>query len=462
MEDERTRRMGVEAIPRLLLRFSLPAIAGLLANAVYNITDRIFVGQTVGPLALAAIAVGFPIQIALMAFGLMVGIGSSSRVSILLGEKRVEEAEATAGTALFLNLFGGVFFPLLGLSSLDPILRLCGAAPSILPGARTYMGIILFGTLANSVSFGLNYLIRAAGSPKVAMGTQLLGAGANVLLDALFVMGLGWGIAGAAWATVLSQLLSLLWAGGFFLRGRASLALRRRHIRFVPAIVRRIVLVGFPPGLMELSFTLILVLINRSVLRYGGELALSAVGIVFALDSLLFLPIIGLGEGLQPLVGYNYGAGLFDRVRRAVRLALRAGTTFFLCTFALVEIFPREMARLFTSDPRLLDLSVRCLRLGYLGIPFVGLGIVAGFTFQGLGRARAGLLLTFCRHVLFIIVPISLLPRVLGLDGVFLTFPISDVLGGLLGFGMLRGEMRRLGRETGSVSSDGAGQAGKN
>lgn len=437
--------LETESIPRLLLRFSGPAIAGLLAHALYNITDRVFVGRAVGAQGLAALSLAFPFMLLFIAFGLLVGVGTSSRVAILLGERDPRGAAATLGTGVTLGVAGSGIITLLGFVVLGPALRASGASGEVFQLAQAYLEVILLGAGFSSLGMAFTSVLRALGRPRLSMAAQFLGAGLNILLDAWWVWGMGWGVRGAAWATVLSELVLCLWSGWAVLRSRDAVRLQRRHLVPQGAALRRIVAVGLPPGIMEMGFTLVVALMNRQVQRYGGDVGLSAMGIFFGLDALFFLPALGVGEGAQPLIGFNYGAGRLDRVRRITWMAAGAATIYFCGSLAVVELFAEGLVRLFnTTDPELLRVASWGLRVTYIGAPLAGVSITAGYFFQGLGKGRASMILTFCRFTLFILVPLLTLPPLLGLTGAWLALPVADLGGFLLGGWMMRRTLAKL------------------
>ena len=431
MEFKDPRIMETESIPRLLARFAGPAIVGMIASALYNIVDRIFVGQTVGANGIAAIALGFPLMLFFFSFALLVGVGGGSRIAILLGAGEVEKAEKTLGNAVFICLVIGVFFLVFSRAFIDPILRVSGASENLLPMARSYLSIVLWGVFFAIFSFAFSSFIRAAGSPGYAMGTQVIGAVVNVLLDAWFVLGLGKGVEGAAVATVISQGISMCWATGYFLLPGSKLKLMRVHVSTPHwPDIKRILMVGLPPCLVELNFVLIHALMNVGVQRDGGDLAVSATGIFMSLDSLLFMPAIAIGEGAQPIIGYNYGAKKIDRVIQTIKLALGATTLFYMISFLLIQTNAEALVRLFNrSDPALIALAALAMRIANIGIPLMGISIITSFTLQGLGRAREGLFLSFIRFGVLLIIPLLVLPRIFGLYGNWAAFPVSDIAG---------------------------------
>ncbi|MDR2528850.1 MAG: MATE family efflux transporter [Synergistaceae bacterium] len=445
MEDRGARFMEMESIPRLLARFAGPAIVGMIANALYNIVDRVFVGHTVGADGIAAIALGFPCMLFFFAFAMLAGVGGASRLALQLGAKNREGAERALGNAVFLCLSAGTFFLVCAFLFVEPVLRASGASDALLPLAREYLSVVLWGILFSTLSYTGSCCIRARGSPAYAMGTQLVGALANVALDAYFVLGLDMGVRGAAAATVISQVLAALWVTAYFLSPRARLSLSLRALTPHWKTLRRIVTVGTPPFLMDMNFVLVLSLVNTAASKYGGDLAVSASGIFMSLDSLLFMPAIAVGEGMLPIVGYNYGARRPDRVREVIKWALGVTSVFYVVSFLVIQFYAEFFVRLFNnSDEALIALTARALRISYLAAPAAGVAIVTNSALEGLGRARDALGLSFARFFLFLLAPLLILPRLWGLYGAWSCFPLADAAGSAVALLYLRRVMREM------------------
>jgi putative MATE family efflux protein len=440
--------MGEGSIPRLLLKFSIPAVVGMLVNALYNVVDRIFIGLGVGPLGIAGATVGFPVMIVQMAFGMLIGMGATALVSIRLGEKRREEAEHILGNALSLLVLIALLLTAAGLVWLRPLLELFGASPAILAQGHAYLSVILAGSVFGSIGFGMNGFIRAEGNPRMAMLTMLIGAVLNTLLDPLFIFVFRMGVRGAAIATVISQAVSAAWVLGYFLGGRSLLKLRLPNLRIRWQTTARIVAIGFAPFAMQLAASVLNALLTRQLQRYGGDLAIAAMGIFFSLNMLILMPIFGINQGAQPLIGYNYGARRFDRVKQTLRLAIAAATVVVLAGFAVVELFPGALIGLFSRDsPELTAIAVTAIRICLAALPIVGFQIVAASYFQAVGKPRESMLLMLSRQVLLLIPAILILPRFLGLRGIYYAVPLADLGSALLTGTWLALELRRLGRQ---------------
>lgn len=438
--DNTQIKLDEEKIPKLLFTFAIPAMVGMIAGAVYNIVDRIFVGQYVGPAGLAAISICFPTMLLMFAFSLLISVGGASRVAILRGARKQRPAEQALAHAFMLLALVGIGSALFSLTpGVDKLLTLSGASEDIIPPAKNYLRIILIGGPFALVGAGVNSLVRACGSPRYAMGTQILGALTNVVLDAFFIAKLGMGVEGAAYGTIIAQALATACGVAFFYTKFTTLRIRPRFM-FRPRlkVIKKIVSVGFAPFIIELSFVLYMTVMNRSIHRYGGDIGLSALGVFFAIDSLLFLPAMAIGEATQPIIGYNYGAGKPERVIKTIKLALVFVTVLYMCSFLLGELFAREMMMLFNDDPELLAIGVPGMRIGYIGIIFVGVPIITTSALQGLGKARAALAMAISRHAVFMFLPLLILPRFFGLWGVWMSFPTSDIFGCVMAVFFLR------------------------
>ena len=451
--------MGEGSIPRLLLSFSVPAIVGMMVNALYNVVDRIFIGRGVGALGLAGATVGFPIMLVLMAFGMLVGMGGASLISIRLGEGKREEAERILGNSFVLLIAVSAVLTVLGLVFLDPLLRLFGSSDAILPFAREYVGIILAGSVFMGLGFGMNNFIRAEGNPRIAMATMLIGAVLNIALDPLFIFVLNMGIRGAALATVLSQAVAAAWVLSYFLGKRSSLSLRVANLRLDPRILRKIAVIGSPPFVMQLAASVLNAILNNQLQRYGGDLAISAMGIMYGVVMFIFMPVFGLNQGAQPIIGFNYGARKFDRVRKTLVLAIGAATAIMLVGFFVTRIFPGAIIRLFAGDnPELVELGTRAMRIFLVMMPVIGFQIVSANYFQAVGKPRPAMILSLSRQVLLLIPALLILPRFFGLEGVFLAGPVSDLGSAILTGIWLFFELRSLGRNPAPTLSSEAEQ----
>ncbi|MEG1610093.1 MAG: MATE family efflux transporter [Bilophila sp.] len=427
-ENAHALSLGTEPVGTLLLRYSLPAIAAMVVFSLYNIVDSIFIGHGVGSLALSGLAVTFPIMNLAFAFCLLVGVGGASICSIRMGQKDMDGAVRVLGTVLVLSVINGFVFGALALVFLDSILILFGASAVTLPYARDFMQVILLGLPITYVMFGLNHVMRATGYPQKAMLSAVVTVGVNSVLAPLFIFWLGWGIRGAALATVLSQFVGMLWVLSHFMRPDS-------FVRFQPGIYKlrkRIILsifsIGMAPFLLYVCGCIVVAIINTDLSTYGGDMAIGAFGILNRVLILFVMVVIGLTQGIQPIVGYNYGAKQLDRVKLALKYGIFAGVG--ITTFGLLaaELFPESIARMFTDDEALIALTVRGLRVATLAFPLVGCQIVISNFFQSIGRAKLSVFLSLTRQLLFLVPCLLILPFFWGLDGIWISMPLSDAL----------------------------------
>lgn len=436
--------LGRQPVGRLLWQFSLPAIVGMLVNALYNVVDSIFVGHGVGEIGLTAVTIAFPIMLVLLAFGMLIGIGASTMVSIRLGEHKQAEAEHILGNALTMIAVLSLILSGIGLFWLDPLLSALGATPEVLPYARTFTRIVLAGNVFMHIGFGINNIIRAEGNPRLAMTTMLIAAFLNTVLNPLFLFGLKLGIAGSALATVTSQLISAVWVLSHFFSKASVLKLRLRNLRPDRRIINDIIAIGMSPFFMQLAASIVTVLYNFSLLRYGGDLGVAAMGIVNRVTMLMLMPIFGISQGAQPIIGYNYGAKQYDRVLATVKYAIYAAITFSLAGFLVVQIFPYPIVSLFNGNPQLIALGGQGLRMMLSLLPAIGFQAVAAQYFQAVGKAKYALLFTLSRQVFMLIPMLFLLPAFFGLPGIWLAGPASDLAAAVLTGVFLWRELRAL------------------
>ncbi|GAB6171104.1 MATE family efflux transporter [Paradesulfitobacterium aromaticivorans] len=442
---DRSKQLGEEKIGKLLFKFSIPAIIGMLVNALYNIVDRIFVGHGVGSLALSGIALTFPIPLLIMAFGMLIGLGATSLISIRLGEKKKEEAELIVGNSFMLLLGISLGITLLSYLFMDAMLIQFGASAEVLPYAREYIKVLLLGAAFQNVGFGMNNFIRAEGNPKTAMLTMILGAVLNTILNPIFIFGLHLGIVGSALATVISQVVVSVWVLSYFLGSRAMLRLRVHNLRLDLAIVKGILAIGMSPFAMQLVASLITVLFNKSLAHYGGDLAIAAMGIINSIVMLIFMPVFGLNQGAQPIIGYNYGARKYNRVKTALKLGAFWATVITTTGFLLTLVFPGALIAMFSKDDtELIRLGVSGLRLFLIMLPIIGFQVAAVNYFQATGQPRKSLFLSMSRQLIFLAPFILILPHFWGLTGVWLAGPASDLASSILTAIWLFRDIRKL------------------
>lgn len=424
--------LGQEPIGKLLWKFSLPSIVGMLVNALYNVVDSIFVGNGVGEVGLTAVTIAFPIMLVMMAFGMLIGVGASTLVSIRLGEHNKDDAEHILGNALAMIVVLSFLLSVIGLLFLDPLLIALGAEPEVLPYARTFTQIVLVGNVFMQVGFGLNNIIRAEGNPRLAMATMLISALLNVVLNPLFLFVMKLGIGGSALATVISQLVSAVWVLSHFLSKASVLKLKLCNLRPDWRIFKDITAIGMSPFFMQLAASVVTVIYNFALIRYGGDLAVAAMGIVNRITMLMLMPVFGISQGAQPIIGYNYGAQQYDRVFETVKKAIYAASGISFIGFLLVQIFNYQIVGLFNNNQKLITLGGRGLSIMLSMLPIIGFQVIAAQYFQAVGKAKYALLFTMSRQVLMLIPMILLLPKFFGLTGIWLAGPAADLASAVL------------------------------
>ena len=418
--------LGTKPVGGLLMQYALPAIVAMTASSLYNIIDRAFIGQVVGPEAIAGLGITFPFMNLSAAFGAAVGVGSSTCISVNLGQKDYKRAQNLLGNTVTLNLIIGILFMAVSLVFLDPILRFFGASDVTLPYAREFMIVILLGNVVTHMYFGMNAVLRAAGKPRHAMYATLFTVACNIVLVIAFVWWFRWGIRGAALATVTSQSLALCWQMWMFSDKKELLHLRRGIYRLRPQLVKNIIAIGISPFLMQATSCIIVIFMNNQFVRYGGDMAVGAYSIANSMVMVFFMFVMGMIQGMQPIVGYNFGAEKYDRMFRCLWLTIAAATSILLVGWALSMLFPKEIARIFTTDPTLLELSARGIRLDMLVFFVVGSQAVITNFFQCIGKVRVSIFLSLSRQ-LFMLLPMAFFfPLVWGLDGVWYSMPASD------------------------------------
>lgn len=440
--DEKTRQLGEKPVAQLLWNFSVPAIIGMIASSLYTVIDRLFVGNIVGADAIAGMSVTMPISFIILAFGMLIGMGAGPLVSIRLGEQKKDEAEHILGNAFTLILIISVLVTGICLVFLDPLLTHFGASPRILPYGRQFISIILWGSVFNYISFSLGAIIRAEGNPRIAMMTVLINAGINIVLDFIFIYLLGYGIRGTAVATVISQVISAAWVILHFRGKHNVLRLRLKYMPLRIDLMKGIFAIGMAPFFMQLTSSVVNILFNQSLARFGGDAAIGAFGIINIITLFILMPIFGINQGAQPIIGYNYGALNLDRVKRTLKLAIIAATLVVTAGFILVELFPAQLLGAFTSDKALLNIGTHGIRLYLLVLPVIGFQIVCANFFQAIGKAGKSLVLSLLRQVIILIPMLIILPPIFHLEGVWYAGPISDFTASLVTGIFLVAEMR--------------------
>ena len=441
-----TARLGEQKISKLLINLSVPATIGMLVNALYNLVDTIFVGRGVGALAIGGLTIAFPIQMVIMAFAQMIGIGAASAISRSLGVKDIEKADYVAGNSFLLIVILSSTIAAIGLIFTEPMLRLFGATDTILPYAKDYITIILWGSIFFSFAMSSNNLIRAEGNARVAMATMLIGAILNIILDPIFIFVFKMGVKGAALATVISKFVSFLYVLIYLYSGKSSLKVKLHHLKPKTHIIIEILTVGSAAFARHVTGSVVAIVVNNSLRIFGGDMALIIVGILHRVTMFVFMPLLGVTQGMQPIVGFNYGAKKLDRVKETLKLSFI--TTTVIATFGclIIELFPFAIISVFTRDAEIIEKGSTIMRIAISMIPLISIQIVGAALFQSLGKAVPSLILALLREVLLFIPLVIILPRILGLGlwGIWIAYPAADILSVVLTVLFLKSELRKI------------------
>ena len=434
---DQTKELGTESIGKLLYKFSIPAITAMIVSSLYNIVDRMYIGHIkgVGAYALSGIAITFPISVIIMAFGMLVGLGACSVVSIRLGEKNKEAADNILGNALILITLISLVIGLLGVLFLNRLLILFGASANTIPYAKAFIQIILLGSVFQNIGFGLNNIIRAEGNPKMAMLTMVFGAIINIILDPILIFGFNMGIQGAAIATIISQAFNTLWVLKYFTfkNSGSVLKIKKVNLKLNKYIIKDIFAIGMAPFSMQIASSLVIILYNKGLYIYGGDLAIAAMGILTSISTLIFMPIFGISQGIQPIIGYNYGAKLYPRVLKVLKLGITFGTFIAIIGFIAVRLFSKQLIGVFVgNNPALINLGARGLRIDLMVLPILGFQILGASYFQAINEAKTSMILSILRQVIVLIPLILILPLFFKLDGLWLSQPCADVIATIL------------------------------
>lgn len=424
--------LGTKPVGRLLVQYAMPAIIAMTASSLYNMVDSIFIGQGVGPMAISGLALTFPFMNLSAAFGAAVGVGASTCISVKLGQRDYSTAQNILGNTVTLNTIVGVVFAVVALLFLDPILYFFGASDKTIPYARDYMEIILLGNVFSHMYFGMNAVLRASGKPRHAMYATMFTVIMNTLLDPLFIYTFGLGIRGAAYATILSQTLALTWQMWLFADKSQLLHLSRGIYGLKKTLVRNIIGIGMSPFMMNVCACIVVIFINKGLLEYGGDLAVGAYGIANRIAFVFVMVVMGINQGMQPIAGYNYGARNTARLMKTLKLSMLSATVVTTSGFLVAELIPETCARLFTGDDELIGLAANGLRIVMLTFPVVGYQMVVTNFFLSIGMAKTSIFLSMSRQMLFLFPLLLLLPLEFGVDGVWMSMPISDAVAALV------------------------------
>ena len=439
--------LGTQPVSQLLAQYALPAIVAMVAMSLYNVVDSIFIGQGVGPLAIAGLAITFPFMNLSAAFGAGVGVGASTLLSVKLGQRDYDIANRILGNNVMLNIIVGTLFAGISLLWLDDILLFFGASEATLPYARDYMVIILLGNAVTHLHLGLNAMLRSAGKPRQAMYLTIATVLLNAFLDPIFIYVLGLGIRGAAYATILSQIAALLCQWWLFSRKDELVRLEYSKIRLEAPIVKGILSIGISPFAMNACACLVVIFINNSLMKYGGDMAVGAFGIANRVAFIFVMVTLGVCQGMQPITGYNYGAQNYNRMLEALKLATISGTAVCAVGFLIAMLCPRLVASMFTSDETLIAHSIVAMKYIMALFIIIGAQMVITNFFQSIGSAKVSIFLSLSRQLLFLVPLILILPASRGLEGVWLAMPVSDAIAAVMAYVMIALYIRRIKKE---------------
>ena len=443
--DNNQNVLGTESIGKLLLKYSVPAIIGMMVNALYNVVDRIFIGNMpgVGPMAITGLGVAMPVMSVITAFGTLVGVGSTTNISIKLGQGKRNEAERIIGNAISLAAIIGATLTILGTVFLDKMLILFGASDSTISYAEAYMSFILVGATFSIMSMMFSNLIRGDGNPRLSATIMIIGCAMNIVLDALFIFKFNMGIQGAAFATVISQITSSVIGLLYYLRGKSNLSLKKKNLKLNKSIIGAIFAIGCAPFAMQLTNSVVQLIFNTSLKTYGGDLSIGAMATISSISMIFVMPAFGFVQGMQPIVGFNYGAKKYDRAKKALKISLISASIVFLLGSLVIQLAPQALVVMFNKDPELMNITIIGLRKYALAMPIVGISIVGSNFIQSIGKAKMAMVLGLLRQVIILIPMVLILPNFFGLNGVWFAQPTADTVSAIITGIVLVREIRK-------------------
>ncbi|EFM01151.1 MATE family efflux transporter [Hoylesella marshii] len=442
-----TLELGTKPVGKLLMQYSIPAIIAMTAASLYNMVDSIFIGQGVGPMAISGLAITFPFMNLTAAFGAAIGVGASTCISVKLGQRDYSSANRILGNTFTLNLIVGIAIGVICLVFLDPILRFFGASNQTIVYARDYMEVILAGNVFSHMYFGLNAVLRSASKPRHAMFATIFTVVINTLLDPIFIYTFQLGIRGAAYATILSQILALIWQMKLFSNKKELIRFTSGTYRLQKDLVRNIIGIGMSPFAMNVCACIVVIFINKGFVAYGGDLAVGAYGIDNRVAFFFIMITMGVTQGMQPIAGYNYGSQQLDRLMKVLKYSVYTGVAVMTTGFLVAMFLPELCVRMFTSDETLIAMAVRGIRIDMAAFPVVGYQMVVTNFFQSIGKAKISMFLSLSRQLLFLIPLLIVLPPQLGVDGVWLSLPVSDVIAAIVAAVMMFIYMKKFNRQ---------------
>ena len=440
------KHLGDAPIGKLLLQYSIPAIIGMVVNALYNIVDRMFIGNIpdIGSLAITGVGITMPIMTIVLAFGMLIGIGTTANISLNLGKGNRTTAEKLLGNAFTLSIIVGLAIAITGTIFANPILNLFGASENTLFYAKEYIGIILLGCTFNILSFALNSTVRADGNPKMSSITMVIGCGANIILDYLFIFVLNLGVKGAALATIISQAITFFIILYYYTAGNSNLKLKIENFKLKKHLVTMTFAIGIAPFATQIATSLVQVIANNALKTYGSDLAIGAMTVISSLNIIFMMPIFGINQGCQPIIGFNYGAKKYERAKEAFKYATIAACVICIIGFVSIQCFTTQIISLFNSDPELTTLAIKGIRIYLLMMPVVGINIVATSYYQSIGKAKISMFVSLLRQVILLIPFTIILPKFIGLDGVWAAGACADSLSVIITLILLKKEFKQL------------------
>ena len=440
------KHLGDAPIGKLLLQYSIPAIIGMVVNALYNIVDRMFIGNipNIGSLAITGVGITMPIMTIILAFGMLIGIGATANISLNLGKGNRPTAEKLLGNAFTLSIIVGLAIAIVGTICANPILNLFGASENTLFYAKEYLNIILLGCTFNILSFSLNSTVRADGNPKMSSFTMVIGCGTNIILDYVFIFILNLGVKGAALATIISQAITFFIILYYYTAGNSNLKLKVENFKLKKHLVTMTFAIGIAPFATQIANSLVQVIANNALKTYGSDLAIGAMTVISSLNIIFMMPIFGINQGCQPIIGFNYGAKKYERAKEAFKYATIAACVICIIGFISIQCFPTQIISLFNNDPELTTLAIKGIRIYLLMMPVVGINIVATSYYQSIGKAKISMFVSLLRQVILLIPFTIILPKFIGLDGVWAACACADSLSVIITLVLLKKEFKQL------------------
>ena len=440
------KHLGEAPIGKLLLQYSVPAIIGMIVNALYNIVDRMFIGNipNIGSLAITGVGITMPIMTIILAFGMLIGIGATANISLNLGKGNRPTAEKLLGNAFTLSIIVGLAIAIVGTICANPILNLFGASENTLFYAKEYLNIILLGCTFNILSFSLNSTVRADGNPKMSSFTMVIGCGTNIILDYVFIFILNLGVKGAALATIISQAITFFIILYYYTAGNSNLKLKIENFKLKKHLVTMTFAIGIAPFATQIANSLVQVIANNALKTYGNDLAIGAMTVISSLNIIFMMPIFGINQGCQPIIGFNYGAKKYERAKEAFKYATIAACVICIIGFISIQCFPTQIISLFNNDPELTTLAIKGIRIYLLMMPVVGINIVATSYYQSIGKAKISMFVSLLRQVILLIPFTIILPKFIGLDGVWAAGACADSLSVIITLVLLKKEFKQL------------------